>query len=161
MERRKVLTVRGSIYIDRRLYDFCPRLRFRKIFFRDSSVSSVFRCFLCFLCFLVKTMFFKETCFFFLKGLEKDTFQGQTVKWQQRNSSNQNYSLGVAYSRMCTYNRRKPCAWNTKTNREISQRKNGQELVLVACICCLYLWQLIVFVLVILLGRALCISIRN
>jgi len=29
-------------------------------------------------------MFFKETCFFFLKGLEKDTFQGQTVKWQQR-----------------------------------------------------------------------------
>ena len=97
MERRKVLTVRGSIYIDRRLYDFCPRLRFRKIFFRDSSVSSVFRCFLCFLCFLVKTMFFKETCFFFLKGLEKDTFQGQTVKWEQRNSSNQNYSLGVAY----------------------------------------------------------------
>ena len=59
------------------------------LFSAVSSVSSVF---------LVKTMFFKETCFFFLKGLEKDTFQGQTVKWQQRNSSNQNYSLGVAYS---------------------------------------------------------------
>jgi len=62
------------------------------LFSSVSSVSSVF---------LVKTMFFKETCFFFLKGLEKDTFQGQTVKWQQRNSSNQNYSLGVAYSVFC------------------------------------------------------------
>ena len=59
------------------------------LFSAVSSVSSVF---------LVKTMFFKETCFFFLKGLEKDTFQGQTVKWQQRNSSNQNYSLGVPSS---------------------------------------------------------------
>jgi len=37
------------------------------LFSAVSSVSSVF---------LVKTMFFKETCFFFLKGLEKDTFQG-------------------------------------------------------------------------------------
>ncbi len=43
-----------------------------RFFFWGSSVSSVF---LCFPCFLVKTMFFGETYLFFLKGLQKDTFQ--------------------------------------------------------------------------------------
>jgi len=57
-------------------------------------------------------MFFKETCFFFLKGLEKDTFQGQTVKWQQRNSSNQNYSLGVAY--LLIHSKRSLCCQGQK-----------------------------------------------
>ncbi len=60
------------------------------LFSSVSSVSSVF---------LVKTMFFKETCFFFLKGLEKDTFQGQTVKWQRTTSQNLHYFLDGAYSR--------------------------------------------------------------